>query len=241
MFWWAAIFRTPLSMFDKMLLLSKSQCSTMRTLRSHNFRDAVSDLLTITMHLQDALSRFHRPALHEVDLCVHVSSASTCTLSLHESQSYCAVRAQDNCTRRAIAHLAPLVSRCDTLASPPTSAINSDSPELEQTMLCFLEEAYTIPRVFNGNIDRNSDSRVAATVHDVSSPIQHQSPERPNLAECPQFTLRSARNSRNLKIATHNHVARTIPNQISQPTLDADFITSGSFADVSGQLTNCVF
>ena len=97
--------------------LSQTQCSTMSSLRSHNFREAVSDLLTVTMHLQDALSRFHCPSLHEVDFRVHVTSASTCTLSFHETQSCCTVRAQDNSTRRTIAHLAPLVSCCDTLAS----------------------------------------------------------------------------------------------------------------------------
>ena len=98
-------------------ICSKTQCSTMSNLRSHNFSEAVSDLLTVTMHLQDALSRFHCPGLHEVDFRVHVTSASTCTFSFHEAQRCCAVRAQDNSTRRTIAHLAPLVSCCDTLAS----------------------------------------------------------------------------------------------------------------------------
>ena len=116
-FWWATIFRTPSSLYDKILQLSQTQCSTMSSLRSHNFSEAVSDLLTVTMHLQDALSRFHCPSLHEVDFCVHVTSASTCTLSFHEAQRCCAVRAQDNSTRITIAHLAPLVSRCDALAS----------------------------------------------------------------------------------------------------------------------------
>ena len=41
----------------------KVQGSTMSRLRSHNFREAVSDLLTVTMHLQDALTRFHRPCI----------------------------------------------------------------------------------------------------------------------------------------------------------------------------------
>ena len=100
-----------------LIVLSQTR-STMSSLRSHNFSGAVSNLLTVTMHLQDALSRFHCPGLHEVDFCVHVTSASTCTLSFHEAQRCCAVRAQDNSTRRTIAHLAPLVSCCDTLASP---------------------------------------------------------------------------------------------------------------------------
>ena len=116
-FWWATIFCTPSSLYDKCCNLSQTQCSTMSNLRSHNFREAVSDLLTVTMHLQDALSRFHCPSLHEVDFRVHVTSPSTCTFSFHETQSCCTVRAQDNSTRRTIAHLAPLVSLCDTFAS----------------------------------------------------------------------------------------------------------------------------
>ena len=59
--WWAAIFRTPSSMFDKLLHLSKSQGSVMSRSRSHNLREANSDLLTVTMYLQNSLSRFHRP------------------------------------------------------------------------------------------------------------------------------------------------------------------------------------
>ena len=45
-FWWAAIFRTPSSMFDKMLRLSKLQGSAMSRVRSHNLLEAVSDLLS---------------------------------------------------------------------------------------------------------------------------------------------------------------------------------------------------
>ena len=85
--WWAAIFRTPSSLFDKLLHLSKSQSSAMSRLRSHDLREAISNLLTVTMYLQDTLSRFHRPGLHKVDLRVHVASASTRTLAFHESQS----------------------------------------------------------------------------------------------------------------------------------------------------------
>ena len=33
--------------------------------------------------------------------------------------------------------------------APPTNAINSDSPELKQTMSCFLEDAYTGYQVFS--------------------------------------------------------------------------------------------
>ena len=85
--WWAAIFRTPSSMFDKLLHLSKSESFAMSRSRSCNLCEAISNLLTVTMYLQDTLSRFHRPGLHKVDLRVHVASASTRTLAFHESQS----------------------------------------------------------------------------------------------------------------------------------------------------------
>ena len=85
--WWAAIFRTPSSMFDKLLHLSKSEGSAMSRSRSHDLREAIGNLLTFTMYPQDTLSRFHRPSLHKVDLRVHVASASTRTLAFHESQS----------------------------------------------------------------------------------------------------------------------------------------------------------
>ena len=85
--WWAAIFRTPSSMFGKLLHLSKSESFAMSCSRSHDLREAVGNLLTVTMYLQDTLSRFHRPGLHKVDLRVHVASASTRTLAFHESRS----------------------------------------------------------------------------------------------------------------------------------------------------------
>ena len=85
--WWAAIFRSPSSIFDKMLHLSKSQGSAVSRLRCHGLREAINDLLTVSMHLQDSLSRFHRPGLHKIDLRVHVAGASTRTLAFHESQS----------------------------------------------------------------------------------------------------------------------------------------------------------
>ena len=144
----------------------------MSSLRSRNFREAVSDLLTVTMHLQDALSKFHCPGLHEVDLRVHVTSASTCTLALHESQRCCAVRAQDNRSRRAIAHLAPLVSRCDTQASSTNQCHQHGFTGTQANHVMFLGGSiHRIPRVFNGTLDLNSDSRAVATILDVSSPI----------------------------------------------------------------------
>ena len=84
-----------------------------------------------------------------------------------------------------------------------------------------------IPRVFNRTFDPNCNSRIAATVFDVSIPI--------SVGHHHYRTLRTARNTRNIKIATNDHVACRISHQISQQTLDVDFITSGI-----GQLTNCV-
>ena len=63
--WWAAIFRTPSSMFDKILHLSKVQGSAMSRLRSHDFREAISNLMTVSMHIQDSLSKCHRPGPHK--------------------------------------------------------------------------------------------------------------------------------------------------------------------------------
>ena len=85
--WRAAIFRTPLSMFDKLLHLSKSESFAMSCSRSCNLCEAISNLLTVTMYLLDTLSKFHRPSLHKIDLRVHVTSASTRALAFHKSQS----------------------------------------------------------------------------------------------------------------------------------------------------------
>ena len=57
--WWAAIFRTSSSMFDKLLHLSESESFAMSCSRRHDLREAVGNLLTVTMYLQDTLSRFH--------------------------------------------------------------------------------------------------------------------------------------------------------------------------------------
>ena len=76
----------------------------------------------------------------------------------------------------------------------------------------------------------NCNSRVAATIFDVSSPT--------SIGHHHDRTFRSDRNPRNIKIATNDHVACRFSDQI--PQLDVDFITSGSCAGVSGQLTNCV-
>ena len=49
--WLAAIFRTPSSMFDKLLHLSKSQGFAMSCSRSCNLCEALGNLLTVTMYL----------------------------------------------------------------------------------------------------------------------------------------------------------------------------------------------
>ena len=170
----------------------------------------------------------------EVDLRVHVSSASTCTLSLHNSQRCCAVGAQDKSPRRATAYLATWVSRCDILASSTNQCHQLGLTGTQANLVLFLGGSlHRTPRVFHGTVDPDSDSRVASTDLNVFSQI--------SISHHQDRTLRSARNSKNIEIATHSHVARRMPNQISQQTLDVDFITSGSFAHVSGQVTNCVF
>ena len=187
------------------------------------------------MYLQDALSRFHRPGLHENrpscprGECV---DSHPCASQIQELQScQCTAQSFQESNLHNLLHwsLVAIPSQ-----APPTSAINSDSPELKQTMFCFLEDADTgIPRVFNRTFDPNCNSRIAATILDVSSPI--------SISHHQDRTLRSARNFKNIKIATHNLVACKISYQTSQQTLDVDFITSGSCADVSEQLTSCVF
>ena len=51
--WWAAIFRTLSSMIDKLLHLSKSDGFAMSRSRSHDLREAIGNLSTVTMYLQD--------------------------------------------------------------------------------------------------------------------------------------------------------------------------------------------
>ena len=115
--WWAATFCTPSSTRDKLLHLSNSKSFAMSCSRSCNLFEAVGNLLTVTLYLQDTLSRFHRPGLQKIDLRVYVASAPTRTLALHKSKSCRAVSAQHNHSRRAIAQFAPLLSRCDSFAS----------------------------------------------------------------------------------------------------------------------------
>ena len=104
--WWAAIFCTPSSMFDKLLHLSKSKSFAMSCLRSHDLREAISDLLTVTMYLPDSLSKLHRPGLHKIDLC-HcevLRNLSQCARisTLSESSSCLPAAGHDVCSSRQL-------------------------------------------------------------------------------------------------------------------------------------------
>ena len=100
-------------------------------------------------------------------------------------------------------------------------------------MFCFLEDAYTGCHVFSTEpLTQTAIPEQLRRSFDVSSPI--------SIGHHHGRTLRNARNTRNIKIATNDHFARRIPYQISEQTLDVDFITNVSCADVSGQLTNCI-
>ena len=82
--------------FDELLYLSKCESFAMSRTRSCDLCETISNLLTVTMYLQNTLSRFHRSDLHKVDLRVHVTSASTRTLAFQKSQSCWIVSVQDN-------------------------------------------------------------------------------------------------------------------------------------------------
>ena len=174
------------------------------------------------MYLQDTLSRFHRQGLHKIDFRVHVASASTCTFAFHKSQSCWAVRTQHNRPRWAFANFVPLVSRCDSFASSTKQRHQLGFTSIQTDHVLFLggrthgttcsQQSFWPKLQFQNSCDGHHHDR----------------------------TLRNARNPRNIKIATNDHVACRISNQISEQSLDVDFITSGSCADVSGQLTNCI-
>ena len=137
--WWAAIFRTS-SMFDKLLHLSKSKTSAMNCSRRHDLREAVGNLLTVTMHLQNTLSKFHDPGLHKVDLRVHVVSASTRTLaSMHST----------NVPSEHLHNLFHWSFVAIPSQAPPMPSASDSPEELQQTMFCFLEDACTGYNVFS--------------------------------------------------------------------------------------------
>ena len=116
--WWAAIFRSPSSMFDTLLHLSNSKSFAMSCSRSCNFCEAVGNLLTVTIQL------------------------------------------------------APLVSRCDSVASSTNQRHQLGFTRTYTNHVLFLgRRMHGILRVFNRTFDPNCNSRIAATIFDVSSSI----------------------------------------------------------------------
>ena len=169
--------------------------------RSCNFCEAVCDLLTVTMHLQDTLSRFHCPGLHKIDLRVHGGEcvdSHPCVSRIPELLS-CPCTAQLSqvsiCT---ICSIGLSLRYPRKLHQPaPSARIHQNS---NRPWFCFLEDAYTGYHVFSTELlTQNCNSRIAATVFDVSSPI--------SVGHHHARTLRNARNTRNIKIATNDHVA----------------------------------
>ena len=90
--------------------------NSVHNLWSHNLRVAVSHLLTVTMHFQDALSRFHCQA------CMKNTFVSTWRVRRLAPLRF----TNPSATRQSLQ-----MSNCSQ--APPTSAINLDSPELKQT------------------------------------------------------------------------------------------------------------
>ena len=193
--------------------------------RRHDLREAVSgNLLTVTMYFQNSSSRFHRPGLRAVDLRVHVASASTRTftnptaaeLSVHRT-----IIPGEHLHNLLHWFLVAIPSQ-----APPTSAI----PELKRTMFFFLEDAWTGYHVFfNRTFGPNCNSRTAARVFDVSSPI--------SVGHHHDRTLRNARKTRNIKICNQRSCC-TQEFQSNIPATRLILISSrGSYFDVGGQLT----
>ena len=143
-----------------------------------------------------------------------------CPCTAHSSQA-------SNCT------FCSVVFRCDSLASSTNQCHQLGFTRTQTNHVLLLGgRIHGIPRVLNRTLDPNCNSRAAATIFDVSSRIC--------IGHHHDRSLRRPCSSRNIKIATNDHVACRISHQISQQTLDVDFITSGSCANVSGQLTICV-
>ena len=95
---------------------------------------------------------------------------------------------------------APLVSRCDSLASSTNQCYQLGFTRTQTNHVLLLgRHVHAIPRVFNRTLDPNCNSRVAATIFDVSSST--------SIGHHHDRTMRSARNTRNIKIATNDHVA----------------------------------
>ena len=170
--WWAAIFRTPHRCSTKLLHLSKSPGSAMSSMRSHDLREAISDLLTVSMHLQDSLSRFHRPGLHKVipscprgecvdsHLCVsRIPELLNCPCTAQSSQ-------ENSCTSCSVGLSSRFLRKlhhpqCHQLGLTRTQANH---------VLFLGRRVHGIPRVFNRTLDPNCNARVAATIFDVPAP-----------------------------------------------------------------------
>ena len=111
--------------------------------RRHDLREAVGNLLIVTMYLPDALSRFHRPGLHAVDLRVTRRVRRFAPLRLTNPR---AAGLSEQSTFVPSEHVHNLVHWSLVAIpsqAPPTSAISSVSPELRQTMFCLLENAFS--------------------------------------------------------------------------------------------------
>ena len=159
--------------------------------RSCNFCETADNLLTVTMHLQDALSRFHRP--------VHVASASTRTLAFHKSQNCWAVRAQNNHCKVSICTICSigLSLRCSGKLHQPTPS--AWIHQLQQTMFCFLEDAHTGCHVFSKPLTQN----------EIPEQLRRSLTSQAHSAWVMTTTdLRNTRNTRNIKSATNMLHAR---------------------------------
>ena len=103
-----------------------------------------------------------------------------------------------NLQKPNLAHFAPLVSRFDSLASSTNQCHHLGFTRTQTNHVLLLgRRIHRIPRVFDKSLDPNCNSRVAATIFDVSSPI--------SIGQHHDRTLRRARTSRNIKIATNDH------------------------------------
>ena len=115
--------------------------------------------------------------------------------------------------------------------APPTSAHQLGLARAQANhVLCLGRRIHEIPRVFNRTLYPNCNSRAAATICDVSSPI--------SIGHHHDRTLRSARNFQEHQDCNQQSCCMPRFPIKYQQALDVDFITSGSCADVSGSVTN---
>ena len=189
-------------------------------------------MLTLTMYLQDTLSRFHRPECINRPSCPRGECVDShpCVSQIPEplSSPYTAQSSQKSiCTICSIG----LLLRYPRMLYQP-----APSPRIHQNQtdhVLFLGRRIRgIPRLLKKKPLTQTAIPQLLRRSLTSSPII--------IGHHHDRTLRNARNTRNIKIAANDHVACKISNQISEQTLDVDFITSSSSADVSGQLTNSI-